>query len=80
MPMPCVYRFGFLLGREVLVESLGFLPAGSCGGLCPWPGLAGRQGLPGLHAPAVTQPGQNGRQRRHGALGAGLQEGGASRA
>lgn len=46
-----LWRFGFLLGREVVIESLGFLPARYRGGLCPWPGFAGLPGLPWFHAP-----------------------------
>jgi hypothetical protein len=56
------YRFGFLLGREVVVESLGLLPARHGGGLGPRPGFAGLAGLPGFHARA--------RNGRAGACGA----------
>lgn len=60
VPRPCRYRFGFLLGREVFVESLGLLPAPGRRGLCPRPGLAGLPELPGFHDPAATLPARAG--------------------
>lgn len=59
-PSPAFYRFGFLLGREIVIESLGILPARRRGGLCPWPGFTGLPRLSGFHARARIRSGQAG--------------------
>lgn len=77
-PCPGSYRFGFLLGREVVIESLGFLPVRGRGGLCSWPELSSSWGSLGSMLEALTRPGRS-RLRRVEPAGLGCgREGGAS--